>query len=304
VAEFIRFGKNLPAPFDPTNPFLPLQKLTRFRVHIVKNIVRETNFLIQNLFLRLSSFVQNKPIKLTSATSLSFIENILSSEQIAYSSLENLLHFVIKASKNGFKNPKQISEELNHCIRESFRITNSISGSVNLVLVHTVRNIRALKQSLKDIDKAIKEEMKSFPNTLTSIKGIGDIFSAGIIAEIGYAEKFEKNDKIASLAGLVWPEKQSGKFKAEERRMIKSANKYLRYYIIEAADSVRKNDVVFSNYYWKKYKEVSKHQHKRALVLTARKLIRVIFYLLKTGNIYRPITNLQNPVKEEVVQNN
>ena len=86
--------------------------------------------------------------------------------------------------------------------------------------------------------------------------------------------------------------------------MIKGANKYLRYYLIEAADSVRKNDVVFSNYYWKKYKEANKHRHKRALVLTARKLVRVIFYLLKTGNIYRPITNMQNPVKEEVIQNN
>ena len=172
------------------------------------------------------------------------------------------------------------------------------------MLIHTVRNIRALKKTLKEIDKAIKEELKSFPNTLCSIGGIGDIFSTGIIAEIGYAERFAKNDKIAKLAGLVWPEKQSGKFKAEERRMIKTANKYLRYYLIEAADSVRKNDVVFSNYYWKKYKESNKHRHKRALVLTARKLVRVIFYLLKTGNIYRPITNMQNPVKEEVIQNN
>ena len=146
--------------------------------------------------------------------------------------------------------------------------------------------------------------MKSFPNTLTSIDGIGDIFSAGIMAEIGEIEKYKSNDKIAKLAGLVWPEKQSGNFYAEERRMIKSANKYLRYYVIEAADSVRKRDVVFSNYYWKKYKEANKHKHKRALVLTARKLIRVIFYLLKTGNRYKPMINSHIPAQKEVVQNN
>lgn len=303
IAEFIRFGKNLPAPFNPNNPFLPLKKLTRFRVHIIQNIVRETNFLIQNLFLSSSSFLQHKPIKVNSKTSLSFIENIISSEQIAYSSLEDILQLIIKESRNRFKNPDQVAEKLQNCIRESFRISPELANSVNLILIHTVRNIRAYKESLKQIDKAIKEEMKVFPNTLISIDGIGDILSAGIIAEIGYAESFQTNDQIAKFAGLIWPEKQSGKFISEDRRMIKSANKYFRYYIIEAADSVRKRDVVFFNYYWKKYKEVKKHKHKRALVLTARKLIRVIFYLLKTGNRYKPIINSQIPVQKEVVEN-
>jgi len=139
------------------------------------------------------------------------------------------------------------------------------------------------------VDRAIKDELKAFPNTLTTVPGIGDILAAGIIAEIGDINKYSSNDKIAKLAGLVWGRYQSGDFEREEKRLIKGANKYLRYYLIEAADSVRRNDPVFGEYYWKKYREVSKHQHKRALVLTARKLVRLIYTLLSKGVIYQPI---------------
>ena len=63
--------------------------------------------------------------------------------------------------------------------------------------------------------------------------------------------------------------------------MIKSGNRYLRYYLLEAANSVRRCDSEFRRYYDLKFKEVNKYQHKRALALTARKLVRLVFRLLK-----------------------
>jgi len=35
-----------------------------------------------------------------------------------------------------------------------------------------------------------------------------------------------------------------------------------------------------------KYNEVNKYQHKRALALTARKLVRLVFRLLKDNRLY------------------
>jgi hypothetical protein len=43
-----------------------------------------------------------------------------------------------------------------------------------------------------------------------------------------------------------------------------------------------------SRYYYRKYHEVRKHQHKRAIVLTARKLVRLVTRLLTTNQPYRP----------------
>jgi len=287
IAEFLRMGKNLPPPHNPSDPYAPLRSLTRFRVHLVNAIVREVNFLLSNLFLYLSEFASQKPLKVSSKTSLALIEE-LSPEEIAEKSVEEIVELLTKNGKGRFREPERIAETIKYLTRESFRIRAELARSVHFVLINSIRNIRAFKESLKEVSRAIREEMKAFPNTLGTVPGIGEILSAGIIAEIGDIGRFERDDQIAKLAGLVWGRFQSGGFEGEERRMIKSANKYLRYYICEAANSVRRNVVQFSNYYWKKYKESRSNHHKRALVLTARKFIRLVFNLLKEGKIFRP----------------
>ncbi|HDR6319008.1 TPA: IS110 family transposase, partial [Bacillus thuringiensis] len=42
----------------------------------------------------------------------------------------------------------------------------------------------------------------------------------------------------------------------------------------------------FYPYYVEKYNEVPKHQHKRALVLTARKFVRLVDALLRSHQIF------------------
>ena len=66
--------------------------------------------------------------------------------------------------------------------------------------------------------------------------------------------------------------------------MTKVGNKHLRYYFILGANTLRQFNLEYKAFYWRKYGEVSKHQHKRALVLTARKLVRLVHALL-TKNV-------------------
>ncbi len=79
---------------------------------------------------------------------------------------------------------------------------------------------------------------------------------------------------------------QSGNYTSDDTKMTKTGNRYLRYYLIEAANSVKNHLPEYKEYYCKKYGEVTTHQHKRALALTARKLIRLIFGLLTRNQIY------------------
>ena len=48
----------------------------------------------------------------------------------------------------------------------------------------------------------------------------------------------------------------------------------------------RVSDPEFQRYYDLKYHEVNRGQHKRALALTARKLVRLVFRLLKDNRLY------------------
>ena len=61
-----------------------------------------------------------------------------------------------------------------------------------------------------------------------------------LIAEIGQIDRFDHESKLAKYAGLYWPKHQSGKFQKEQTPMSKSGNRYLRYYLVQAANSVRR----------------------------------------------------------------
>ena len=65
-----------------------------------------------------------------------------------------------------------------------------------------------------------------------------------------------------------------------------TGNRYLRYYLIEAANSVRRHLPEYNEFYRKKYQETPKHQHKRAIVLTARKFVRLVDTLLRNHQLY------------------
>lgn len=133
----------------------------------------------------------------------------------------------------------------------------------------SISSIRALDSQIKEFDKAIAAQLNLIPNTLQSIKGIGPVYAAGIIAEIGDINRFSNQAALAKYAGLAWNQHQSGDFEAQNTRLIKSGNRFLKYYLGEAALSLVKCDTEYKNFYHLKYKEVNKYQHKRALALTA-----------------------------------
>ena len=127
--------------------------------------------------------------------------------------------------------------------------------------------------------------------------GIGPVFAGGIIAEIGDITAFHSSDALAKYAGLTWKSNQSGDFDGEDTPMIKAGNRYLRYYLGEAANSMRKHNVEYGTYYRKKYNEVPKHQHKRALALTSRKFVRLVYGLLARNQLYSGVS-LDTSIKD------
>ncbi|MDI6788490.1 MAG: IS110 family transposase [Planctomycetota bacterium] len=286
IADRLRFGR-LPAPYSSQQPYLPLRRLTRYRLHLVETIAREKSLFLINLFLKFSHYSKVKPFSNTfGATSLALIDEFFSAEEIVARPLEELVDFIVQHGRNRFPNPQEIAETVKYVARESYRIRPELAHSVNLILASIMTSIRALTEALKSIEAAILKEFAAFPNTLQSVKGIGPVYAAGIFAEIGDIALFPTESQLARFAGLWWKKHSSGKFCAEETRLVKSANQYLRYYLIEAANSLRTHNETYRVYYQKKYKEVTKHQHKRALVLTARKLVRLVFALLSKKQLY------------------
>jgi Transposase and inactivated derivatives len=143
---------------------------------------------------------------------------------------------------------------------------------------------------IKEIDKTIEDMVEVIPEyqCLTSIPGIGKVFAAGIIAGISQIEHFKDHPQLAKYAGLNWKETQSGNTSSSNTSLVSRGNRYLRYYLVEAANSVRNHNLEYAEFYKKKYKEVPKPQHKRAIVLTARKFVRLVNVLLRNHQLYTP----------------
>ena len=287
IADRLRFGR-LPQPYIPNQNHLPLQRLTRFRFHLVHTINREKNYLFSLLFLKFSAYTQKKTFSNNlGATSKAILTEFLTPDEIAQTNITTLAEFIMKHGKSRFNNPKEVVQKIKAMARESYRIRPELAKSVNLVLAMTLKNITALQKSLKEIDKAIEEELKAFPNTLQSVPGIGPVYTAGIIAEIGNIDKFSDEAKIAKLAGLAWRKFQTSNYESDDTHFFKSSNKYLRYYLCQAANSLKNHNAEYRKYYDKKYNEALTHKHKRAIILTARKFCRLAYVLLKSKKMYQ-----------------
>jgi len=294
IAMRLRMG-DLPTAFRPQLDHLPLQRLTRFRAHTAKSLAREKNYFLSQLFLKFSAYTQIKPFSDPfGATSQAILAEYLTIDELMAMPIEDLLEFIIKKGRNRFPDPHKVVEKLKQVARESYRIRPALAQSVHLVLSLSYKNIRTLTSTIKELDEAIVKELAGFTTTLKTIPGIGDVYTAGILSEIGDIAYFRGHPQLAKYAGLTWTEHQSGDFRAEETRIIKTANAYLRYYLVEAANLVRLHDPTFRAFYQRKHQETLKHKHKRALVLTARKLVRTLFAMEKNGTIYRPRTERLN----------
>jgi len=55
IAAKLKAG-HLPHPFTWSEPMMALQRLTRARYHLVQALVRESNFLMTNLYLKWSNY--------------------------------------------------------------------------------------------------------------------------------------------------------------------------------------------------------------------------------------------------------
>ncbi len=251
LADFARVGRTKTLHPFRGSQYIALQRLTRQRYHISKNLVKEKLYVMNNIYLSFSGLIiadkKNKPFSnMFGATSCAIFDNFDSPDQIAQTPVDDLLDLISKAGKNRTKNPNEKIDLLNKAVRSSYRLDQTAYNGINIAVASSLSTIRFLENELKQVDKAILDTVNGLNsnayNSLLSIRGIGKVYAAGILAEIGSIDYFKHNSNLAKYAGLYWNRTQSGKFEKEDKKFSQHANKYLRYYLIEATTScVRMN---------------------------------------------------------------
>ena len=116
---------------------------------------------------------------------------------------------------------------------------------------------------------------------MLTIPGIGIESAAVILAEFGDFSKFKNASQMLSFAGLEPGYFQSGTSETTGR-MVKHGSSYLRYALMNCAQTVVNYEPTFAMFYTKKRSEGK--PHRVALSHVVKKLLRVI-YTLQTENL-------------------
>jgi transposase len=161
-----------------------------------------------------------------------------------------------------------------------------ISGSeAEKAVAETVSKLNAAKIKLeKEIEALISQVGKhnKKQKILTSVPGISD-YAASLILQF-FGENYNKSAKQwIAYAGMDVSVKQSGTWHGKGR-LSKRGNAYLRKRLYCAAWGATMHSDSFRRYY-DELKEGGR-KHTEALVIIARKLIRIAFVLLKNNRLF------------------
>lgn len=255
-----------------------LKSLTRHRFRLIEERSKfkvSLSRLITIVFPELESIVWS-----TSQNSVLYLLNELpSSKAIAECNLKHLTTILEKYSKGRYSKDKAVQ------IRDLAKISiGTISNSLSFELKQVIQTILFLQSQINDIDKQLKILLDELNNPIMSIPGISYVTAAFILAEIGNINDFDSPAKLQAFAGLDPSTYQSGKFTATHATMVKRGSKYLRWALLTSTRLVCMRDKNFNDYKNKKIAE-GKHYFV-ALSHTSKKLIRVIYYLLKNNKSY------------------
>ena len=259
-----------------------LKSLTRYRFEKVRQrakLKQSVSRLVNILFPELETLVPT----LHMASVYALLSELPGAQQIAASHLTHLKALLDDASKGRYDRDKAV--EIREAARRSI---GSRMPAKSLELRHTIQLIRELDKEIAEVEDSIEEIMNSIQSPITTIPGMGLRMGAMILAEVGDFANFDSPDKILAYAGLSPSTYESGKLKATGTyaHMEKRGSRYLRYAIFNATKYVCIWDPAFAAYLARKRAE-GKH-YNVAISHAAKKLVRVICALEKSGQSYRP----------------
>jgi len=146
--------------------------------------------------------------------------------------------------------------------------------------------IDTLDEPIKRLEKQVEFLAGENANAklLISIPGIGYLSALAIIAEIGDIHRFGSSEELCSYAGIVPSSRGSGGI-VRRGGVTKQGRKLMRWTLDLCVKVHLKYDTKLTRF-WKK---IAKTKGKKAATAaTARKMLKVMFWMLKRREVYRP----------------
>jgi transposase len=149
---------------------------------------------------------------------------------------------------------------------------------------HFAEQLLRLGKMLKEFAKKATHREKEAREVLKTVPGVGPVTIEVLLSELGEVTRFRNAKAVCAYAGLAPIVRQSGGKKSKDLGITKEGSGLLRWVLVEAAWRV-----VRTSPKWERiYERIAKRaKGKRAIVAIARKLLCVVYAMLKTMTPYR-----------------
>ncbi|BBH25304.1 hypothetical protein SG0102_02380 [Intestinibaculum porci] len=139
-----------------------------------------------------------------------------------------------------------------------------------------------LSKGLTKVDKKIEEFSKKTNSPILTIPEISHTSCITILAEIRCISNFNSVSKLTKYIDTPM-HYESSQYEQRHSAITKKGNKYLRKMLYQVITPVINNNKVFKDFYDKKISEGKSHRCAQGHCV--RKLIRILFHILITGEL-------------------
>lgn len=157
-----------------------------------------------------------------------------------------------------------------------------------VLVARLARQLLDLNREIKDTDKLITARFRTHPQAaiIESLPGLGPILGTEfIVATGGDLGAFGNSGRLASYAGLVPVPQDSGGVTGNLRRPQRYNRRLRRVFFMAALASLRTNGP--SRVFYDR-KRSERQGHTQALLALARRLVDVLWALLRDGRTFTP----------------
>ena len=281
IASFLSFNGTKQTSL-PNDDLLALKNLTRYRSNLVSNISKvktQVTGILDKVFPEYSDLFSDT----FGEASKQILLNCPTPNEVINFNTKKLANLLKKASHGRHSTDKV--REVKSLAKNSFGIKFT-GDACSFEIKQLVNQVIFLENQAHELEVKIKDIYSKLDNHLQSIPGIGEVTAPIILAEIGHINNFSTPSKLTAFAGIDPSENQSGNKKSTDEKTSKRGSPYLRHAIYLSAMVASNNDPIMHDYYIKKRAE-GKH-HYVALAGVERKLLGIIFHVLKENRDYRP----------------
>jgi transposase len=284
IAETARMRADLSEITTPDDLVVELSRLTACREDLMADWVRGVNRLrdlLTSVFPALEA-----AFDYTTRSALILVAGFCTPREVLAAGQDGLTGHLVehKAWRKGI--PGMVTAALRAAQGQAVRLPGESTTAV--LVKRLARKLLDLDREIKDIDKLIAGRFRAHPQAevIESLPGLGPILgSEFLVATGGDLAAFATSGRLASYAGLVPVPQDSGRVSGNLRRP-KRYNRKLRRVFYMAALSSIKGDGPSRVFYDRKRGE--RLVHTQALLALARRLVDVLWALLRDNRLFTP----------------